>query len=72
MSKVSKKNSTSRDGKLYYSEATAAKILEMTKPALKNIIISEQLEWCNFRENGPIWITASSINSYLKQKLQTK
>lgn len=58
-----KKNSINYEGQLYYSQAAAAKILGLTKAELKSIM-GENLEWCNFKVNGPIWITALSIKEY--------
>ncbi|NOT13356.1 MAG: hypothetical protein HOP23_16245 [Methylococcaceae bacterium] len=60
---MSKKNSINHSGQLYYSEAAAAKILGLIKAELKGIM-GENLEWCNFKVNGPIWIAALSINKY--------
>ncbi len=62
-------NSIYHEGKLYYSVVATAKLLGITKPRLKQIMASESLEWCNFMENGPIWISASSVEIYRKQHL---
>ena len=64
---MSKKSSINYSGKLYYSEATAAKILGLTMAELKNVM-GQQLDWCDFKVNGPIWITASSANEYRLKK----
>ena len=70
--KLAKSNSINHEGSLYYSEETAAKMLGITKPALKKIMISDCLDWCNFKENGPIWISVSSINLYRNHDTSAK
>lgn len=61
------KNQLVHDGKLYYSVAATARMLGTTSPKLKKVIISEGLDWANFRVNGPIWISAESIIAYQKR-----
>ena len=58
------KKTITREGKLYYSLTTAAKTLGITSVTLNKLISSEGLEWSNFRENGPIWISVQSIKAY--------
>jgi hypothetical protein len=56
------------EGKLYYSVAATARLLGTTTPKLRQLIIPEGLEWANFRINGPIWISAESVASYLRRR----
>ncbi len=62
------KNTITHQGKLYYSQATAAKLLGITISALKTLIIPETFEWCNFKENGVIWVSAQSVTDYRKRR----
>lgn len=63
------KTQVMHEGKLYYSVAAAAKLLGTTSPKLKQIMVPEGFEWTNFRVNGPIWISAESIVSYMRRKV---
>jgi len=56
------------EGKIYYSVSATARLLGTTTTKLKQIIAVEGFEWQNFRVNGPIWIGAESINSYMRRK----
>ncbi len=56
------------EGKLYYSVATAAKLLGISKPKLKQLIEPEGIEYCNVRANGSIWVSAQDINSFLRRR----
>lgn len=56
------------EGKLYYSVAATARLLGTTTQKLRQLMIPEELEWANFRVNGPIWISAESVASYLRRK----
>ena len=65
-----------REGKLYYSLTTTAKSLGITKANLNKLMSSEGLEWCNFKENGPIWISSKhnslSWKAIRKKALESK
>ena len=63
-----KKQIITHEGRLYYSLSVAAKTLKITSTALNKLIISEGLEWSNFRANGPIWISAQSITAYCERQ----
>lgn len=55
------------EGKLYYSMAAAARLLGTTTTKLKQIIGPEGIEYCNFRVNGPLWVSASDIANFLRR-----
>jgi hypothetical protein len=56
------------DGKLYYSMPAAARLLGTTTTKLKQIIGPEGIEYCNFRVNGPLWVSAQDLASYLRRR----
>jgi hypothetical protein len=56
------------DGAVYYSVAATAKLLGMTKPQVKTAMGSGQLEWAQFKPNGPLYVTAISLVAQLKRK----
>ncbi len=58
------------NGKLYYSMTASARLLGTTVSKLRQAMIPEGLEWTNIRVNGPIWISADSLESYRRRKLQ--
>ncbi len=62
------KNTITHQGKLYYSQATTAKLLGITISALKALIIPEAFDWCNFKENGVVWISAQSVKDYRNRR----
>lgn len=62
-----KKQHMVHEGKLYYSMAVTAGMLGITKPKLMQILNSEGFDWANFRDNGPIWVSAESIGAYQKR-----
>ncbi|MFA7399645.1 MAG: hypothetical protein WCZ98_04095 [Sideroxydans sp.] len=66
------KNQVVHEGKIYYSMAATARLLGTTTTKVKQLIVPEGLEWTNIRVNGPIWIGAESIASYLKRKQAAK
>jgi len=55
------------DGQQYYSLAASARLLGTSVANLKKIMVKEGLDWTNLRVNGPLWISAESINSYLRR-----
>lgn len=63
-----KKTQMMHEGKLYYSMSAAAKLLGTTTTKLKQIISPEGIEYCNFRVNGPLWVSASDLASYLRRR----
>lgn len=67
-----KKNQILHEGKLYYSMAHTAATLGTTVPKLKRTMVEIGLDWGNFRDNGPIWISAQSIVDHLKRREQQK
>lgn len=58
------------EGKMYYSMSAAAKLLGTTTTKLKQIIGPEGIAFCNLRVNGPLWVSASDIASYLRRRDQ--
>ena len=56
------------EGKLYYSMPAAARLLGTTTTKLKQIIGPEGIEYSNFRVNGPLWVSASELASYLRRR----
>lgn len=64
------KTQTTHEGKLYYSIPATAKLLGMTTTKLKQIMVQEGIEVCNFRVNGALWVSAADISSYMRRKQQ--
>lgn len=62
------KNQIIHDGKVFYSVKATAKLLGTTTTKIKQIMIPDGLEWTNFRVNGAIWISASSVNAYIDRQ----
>jgi hypothetical protein len=60
------------EGKLYYSLVAAARLVGTTTTGLKKIIGAEGLEHCNLRVNGPLWVNAQDIESYLRRRDKNK
>jgi hypothetical protein len=58
------------EGKLYYSMPAAARLLATTTTKLKQIIGPEGIEYCNFRINGPLWVSALDIDNFLRRQNQ--
>lgn len=56
------------EGKLYYSMSAAARLLGTTTTKLKQIIGPEGIEFRNIRVNGPIWVSAQDIASYMRRR----
>jgi len=69
---MASKTQMMHEGKLYYSMPVAARLLGTTTTKLKQIIGPEGIEFCNFRINGPLWINASDVESYLRRRNQMK
>jgi hypothetical protein len=65
---VAAKTQMMHEGKLYYSMPAAAKLLGTTTTKLKQIIEPEGIEYCNFRVNGPLWVSAQDLVSYLRRR----
>ncbi|WP_290525962.1 hypothetical protein [Alcanivorax sp.] len=63
------KGTVTHEGKQYHSMSIAAKLLGISQPQLKKIMVQEDFDWQNFRDNGPIYIAADSIEGY-RQKLK--
>jgi hypothetical protein len=55
------------EGELYYSVALVARLLGTTSAQVRQVMIPEKLKWRNFRDNGPIYISAKSFNAYEKR-----
>lgn len=68
---MANKNQLLHEGKLYYSMPAAAKLLGTTTPKLKQIIVPEGIECLNFRVNGPLWVSASDLASFLRRREQS-
>lgn len=58
------------EGKLYYSMPAAARLLGTTTTKLKQIIGPEGIEYCNFRVNGPLWVSALGLANFLRRRDQ--
>lgn len=58
------------EGKLYDSMPAAARLLGTTTAKLKQIIGPEGIEYCNFRVNGPLWLSAQDLAGYLHRRDQ--
>lgn len=56
------------EGRLYYSMSAAAKLLGTTTTKLKQIIEPEGIGYCNFRVNGPLWLSAADLANYLRHR----
>ena len=54
------------DGKTYCSISESARVLGTTKAKLTEVIGS--LEWTQFKDNGPIYITLESLSNQLRGK----
>ncbi len=54
------------DGKTYCSLAESAKVLGTTKTKLTQIMST--LEWTQFKDNGPIYISLDSLSNRLRSK----
>ena len=61
---VSVKQQVTHEGQLYYSVPLVAKLLGTSATKVRRLMLAEGLEWMNFRENGPIYISADSYNAY--------
>jgi hypothetical protein len=67
---VASKTQMMHEGKLYYSMSAAAKLLGTTTTKLKQIIVPEGIEYCNFRLNGPLWVNALDLANYVRRRDQ--
>ena len=54
-------------GKIYYTVGGAAKVLRTNAVKVKELMVQGELEWENFRVNGRIYISETSIIGYLKK-----
>lgn len=61
-----------KDGVRYYSIEAAAKLIGVTKPALKKMLVAEAIEYNLFKPGGPIWIVASSFEDFLRRMAKPK
>jgi hypothetical protein len=52
------------DGTLYYSVYLVARLLGTNSAKVRKLMVTENLEWMNFRVNGPIYISADSFAEY--------
>lgn len=60
------------EGQLYYSVSLVAKLQGTTVAKVKTIANREGLEWQNFRDNGPIYISAASFSAYKKRLMDDR
>lgn len=58
---------TKHAGKIYYTVGGAAKVLRTNAVKAKELMVQGALEWENFRVNGRIYISETSIIAYLKK-----
>lgn len=56
------------EGKVYYSFSAAARLLGTTTPKLKQILIPEDIEFMNFRDNGALWVSADDLIRYMERR----
>jgi hypothetical protein len=56
------------DGRVYFTVGAAAKFLGTTATKVKEMMSCGDLEWTQFRVNGRVYISASSVDSYLRRK----
>ena len=66
--KMAVKTQKMHDGKLYYTTAATARMLETTTTKLKSFMIEEGFEWTTLPKSSGIWISATSITEYLRRK----
>ena len=55
------------NGTVYYSVGATAELLCTTKTKIKEMMGRGDLEWTQFKGNGPLFVTATSIASYDKR-----
>jgi len=58
---------TKHAGKIYYTVGGAAKVLRTNAFKVKELMVKGELEWENFRANGRLYISETSIIAYLKK-----
>jgi hypothetical protein len=58
---------TKHAGKIYYTVGGAAKVLRTNAVKVKELMVQGELHWENFRVNGRIYISETSIIAYLKK-----
>jgi hypothetical protein len=56
------------EGRTYYSVGATARILSTTPKKVKEMMGRGDLEWTQFRDNGPLFVTADSIVGYQKRQ----
>lgn len=64
---MSKKLSKTIEGELYYSIQGVAKLLQTTPGKVRELIVPEGWDWMNAKTNGLIWISARSIEDYIRR-----
>jgi hypothetical protein len=53
-----------KDGKVFYSVRDTARILEVSREKVKELMGADVLEWGQTQVNGPLIISAKSIELY--------
>lgn len=61
------KDKITRDGDVYYTVAGTAKSLGITKTKVKELMGQKQLDWTQFKSDGPLYITAKSRVAHLSR-----
>ena len=64
---MTKAQKVTHEGQQYYSVTLIAKLLGTSTTKVRQLMVPEGLEWMNFRENGPIYISVESFNAYEKR-----
>lgn len=58
---------TKHAGKVYYTVGGAAKVSRTNAVKVKELMVKGELEWENFRLNGRLYISETSIIAHLKK-----
>jgi hypothetical protein len=57
------------DGEVFYLVPTAARLLKTNVTDVKKLMGTGELEWQNFRVNGPIYISQASVRRWQEKCL---
>jgi hypothetical protein len=66
------KTEINHEGKRYYSMSIAAKLLGTTTVKLRQLISDQNIDFCNVRNNGSLWVDADEIDRLYKQRNKHK
>jgi len=64
---MKEKDKIIQNGVVYYTVAGTAKFLGITKNKLKELMGQGQMQWIQFKPNGPLYITAKSLVAYMRR-----